>query len=390
MTLYRFLLRRSRRNRLASGCAVAAGFTLLCAACSSASSTSGAATAATGSSTSASASSCVQQADAAVSKATAPVSLPPSTGAVAGSKVAGKTFWWVGLDNGNAIAAPELAGFQAAAAALKVRVVTFDGKGNIATAIQGLSTAIAAKPAGIVIWAIDNAEANTELEQAKADHIPVVSMYELGSLTAPVTPNNTSVGQIRANVSLDYTKCKMQAITFAGVGLTAAQISAAAFTKQTAALCGSCVVHAATYDATDPAGVLPGLTSNLLARYPNTNIIYTSSDAENEYYLSAIKSRGVTSVKLVGQPAIPAGIEAMENGQEIGDVASPSGSFIGWQTMDQLLHMWQNGTSDQYDSTVPIKLITPATLAALSDKSNLFPELNAYQSAFEKRWNIAS
>jgi ABC-type sugar transport system substrate-binding protein len=390
MTLYRFLLRRSRRNRLASGCAVAAGLMLLCAACSSASSTSGTATAASGSSTSASTSNCVQQADAAVSQATAPVSLPPSTGAVTGSKVAGKTFWWVGLDNGNAIAAPELAGFQAAAAALKVRVVTFDGKGNIATAIQGLSTAIAAKPAGIVIWAIDNAEANTELEQAKADHIPVVSMYELGSLTAPVTPNNTSVGQIRADVALAYTKCKMQAITFAGVGLTAAQISAAAFTKQTAALCGSCVVHAATYDATDPAGVLPEQTSNLLARYPNTNIIYTSSDAENEYYLSAIRSHGATSVKLVGQPAIAAGIEAMENGQEIGDVASPSGSFIGWQTMDQLLHMWQNGTSDQYDATVPIKLITPATLAALSNKANLFPELNAYQSAFEKRWNIAS
>jgi ABC-type sugar transport system substrate-binding protein len=323
-----------------------------------------------------------------VSKGTAPLALPAKSPTIPVSKLSGKTVWFVSINSTVTIGADTLTGFKAAAAAAHVKVISINGNQSLGTSLQGLSQAVAAKPDGIVTWAINTAEATVQLKQAKANGTPVVGVYEAGPLTsAGVLSQAGLTGQQEAAAALIATNCQLVATNLYGIGLAtqAAQAQAIdAYIKQTCP--ATCSVRDQLFDESTEATSLPGIVTNLLSRYPKTNVIFTGSDDQVPFMVPAIRSVG-SKVRVVSGGGLPQELQYTEQGAQIADVATPPGQFVGWQIFDQLARVMLGLPPSAYDSTMPSKLFTAQNLKGV-DVNSPFPELNGYQAAFTASWGL--
>jgi ABC-type sugar transport system substrate-binding protein len=382
-------------RRMTAVAVVVAAASLAAAGCSSSGATSSAASGSTAAgsstasgSTTAAQSSCLAAAHSVVSKGTAPLALPAASPTIPVSKLAGKTVWFVSINSTVTIGADTLAGFKAAAAAAHVKVISINGNQSLGTSLQGLTQAVAAKPDGIVTWAINTAEATVQLKQAQANKTPVVGVYEAGPLTsAGVLSQAGLTGQQEAAAALIATNCRLVATDLYGIGLATQQAQAQAidaYIKQTCPT--TCSVRDQLFDESTEATSLQGIVTNLLSRYPTTNAIFTGSDDQVPFMVPAIRSVG-SKVRVVSGGGLPQELQYTEQGVQIADDATPPGQFVGWQIFDQLARVMLGMPPSAYDSTMPVKLFTAQNLKGVNVNSP-FPELNGYQAAFTASWGL--
>jgi ribose transport system substrate-binding protein len=304
------------------------------------------------------------------------------------SKLAGKTVWFVSINSTVAIGADTLSGFKAAATAAHVKVIAFNGNQSLGTSLQGLSEAVAAQPTGIVTWAIDTAEATNQLKQAKANGTPVVGVYEAGPLTsAGVVSQPNVTGQQEAAAALIATNCHLVATNLYGIGLATQLAQAQAIDAYVKKVCPTlCSVRDQLFDESTEATSLDGIVTNLLSRYPKTNMIFTGSDDQVPFIVQAIHSTG-SSVRIASGGGLPQELQYTLQGVQVADSATPSGQFVGWQIFDQLARAILHLPPSSYDSIMPSKLFTAQNLKGVNT-NNPFPELNGYQAAFETSWGL--
>jgi ABC-type sugar transport system substrate-binding protein len=368
------------------GTVVAALALSACGSSGSSSSTAASNGARAASSTTANASSsCAQTAAAKVKAALTPpkMQLPAAFDA---SKVAGKQLWLIAVSAASGQTADMAAGFTEAAKAAGVKAIVFDGKGTPDLMNQGVSSAIAAHAAAIVLLGIEPELVSGPVADAAKAKIPVISM-ENGDLNAPkaagvianLTYDGLTQGALQADYMLANTNCKASLVNFSASGLTGPGLITKGMQQEVKSLCPSC--HFSTTEV-QPADIPTKLTpavENTLQTKPSTNAMLTVTDSMVPFILQGATATGK---KL---PLIGAGgntlAEAQKGSGETADVVSPPLGYLGYLALDAAMKASVGGVAN---IAVPQWIVDKSNWGTTANGP--YANFSGYQSAFKSNW----
>lgn len=306
----------------------------------------------------------------------------------------GKSIIWVATGLPQAVTI--LKGLKAAAATLgwSVKSITYDPT-NPATINSSLESAIAQKPAAIVLNGLLTPQFNTQISKASAAHIPLIPAATPDAAQANVYPVlNTDVmnryaGKILADVLLS----------------DAARSGSAAHVLQLT------VPAVATYLKPEDDGLkaelavkCPDCTRDLLnislpdvfnGNYTHQVVSYLQSHSDIKYIVSdsgqledglagALQQTGITDVKRYGISATNVQINELRNGQPGGWVVQAY-QEQGWVIADQVARVIVGDPTNLWDG-YNLGYVLTATNANRVDPND--PEFPAdYPTQFKKLWN---
>jgi ribose transport system substrate-binding protein len=377
---------------------------LVLAACgsSSSSSSSSAPAASTSSSvaasTTASASGCVASVTKLVSQETAPMPLLLPSTPVDMSKIKGKTIWYISPSQATGYALAVSQALTAAGNAAGVKISIFDGKGEPTLFTQGMSEAVAAKAAGIVLYGINPALVPVGLQAAKAAKIPVLAV-----LTGePAPPNGTIFESINEAVTTgaddmaDYaayaTGCKVNGATSFDSTYPSLVTERNTIKAEFAKICPStCTVQDDPMSLATMATALAPNVESLIERNPKLNTIFATFDQAATYEIPAVQQSGGGKVKIVGTDGLPPNVDAIRKGEaQIADIAYVPPEYLGWLCLDQVARAILGKPTGQNGKpfVMPVQTLDKTNVGTSDTVASLFPKLANYEADFKAKWGL--
>jgi ribose transport system substrate-binding protein len=366
------------------------------AACSSSTSsgTGGATSSSTGSASAAAASSeCVTKATTAANAARAVPPLVMPTGTFDMKSNAGKSVWLI-----DELPIPELVdianGWAAAAKAAGLQAHIDNTTGTVSSWSAGVSQAISAGAAGIVLLGVPWQVVTGPLATAAAKKIPVVQFSDgdqndatPSTIYSHITSDFNLGGEYMADWVLANSNCQAHvAYLSAGTGAGSSGLEVdSGFANQLHALCTSCTLAKSDVDIASLATQLPGATQSLLRRYPDTNYVVSTFDSLVTFIQPSVAQAG-SSAKIVAHDGAAANLQTIsQGGAQAADVALPPPGYQGWLLMDSLGR-----------GMLGLPATNEVIVQRLIDKTNvstsinaLFPDYANYQQDFEKLWGLS-
>lgn len=305
------------------------------------------------------------------------------------SSLKGRSVWVINEDESVPVMAGIEQGVDNAAQVAGMSVKNFDGQGTAALASQGMKTAIAARPAGIVIDSIQAKLIAPELAAAKAAHIPVVSVYEAedvpGTIFGTINLNFQSVGQSAAAEALVTTGCNLNEVFFHTPVYSAQTQMYDEMASTVKSLCPACEPIAEDdYDPTTVATAVAPEALNYVHSHPSLNVLMAGTDDIGEFIAPALANAHST-VKLLSTSGVPADIGYVRSGTQLADVANPNNTATGWAAADQLFRGILGKPAFAGDQ-IASRLITKANVGSAG--SDLFPTYANLENAYKGDWGI--
>lgn len=340
-------------------------------------------------SASASTSQCVKDATAAVATYKKPLPLKLAGTSVDMSKLSGKTFWFISPTQATGYAAAVTKAFAAAGKAAGVKTHLFNGNAQPDLYNQGVDQAVAAKAAGIVLYAINPALVPNALAKAKAAGIPVlgdatgVPTPTDGTLAGTVTVDLRAEGTQMANYALMTAGCKINAAVAYDPNLKALTTQLGAIKATFAKACPStCKVTDLSLNIATMATKLQTQTASLLLRDSSINMAIATFDSAATYMAPAVAK---ANIKLIGTNGLPANLTMIRTtGVQVADVSYPPAEYNGWILVDQLARAALKQPVDQ--TQLPLQLFDKSNIPSSNDFNTLWPNLVGYQLKFTALW----
>lgn len=329
-----------------------------------------------------------------------PITTPPTkitlTDPLSSAPTPGKTFFW--LQCSLPICGQITTGVKAAVAAAGWRyqnlVYSSDDPGS------GLSTAIQRKPAAIGITGIPSAAVKSQLAQAAAAGIPVVTCSP-----GPENPSPTTFQAICNHTTApDGRNLGLWAIKNSGGAANIVSVTIPSYPSLKSTTdglkevigkyCSGCTTDELDVTNDDLAG---GQIATKLVAYlqshPKVNyVLFTFADLEIGV-AQALKAAGMSDrVKLIGDGAGAPQFQAIvAGGIDAAWVAFPP-EYQGWEMMDAALRLVDDGKlpsgyQTQLD-TVPTYIVDNATAARKLAPAYEFPGPVGYQQQFTQLWKV--
>jgi ribose transport system substrate-binding protein len=381
-----------RRLRVTRATAVIAGSlaaVLATAGCSSGGST---ATAAAGGSSGSSA--CVSQAQAKVDAASKAVQFTAPTPSVNMAQASGKSVWYIAPDLSLPFIAAIAKGFTDGANAAGLKPTVFDGKGNVNTFNQGVSSAVAQKADAILLQGINPSLVSGPLGQATAAKTVIVDSLNggpdapnTGGVQAHVTVDYKRGGELMADYALARSGCSGDLVFFTSSIYKVYVDMLDGFNSEISTLCPSCgaatVVDVAP---TDLATKLPTLTTTQLTRHPTAKVFVAAYDGMVQFMSPSIQE-AKSKVVIIGHDGVDSNLQQINKGDtpQVATVSNPPNEAMGWAEIDQIGRLLTGASAIVPD--LPQQLFTKDNTPA--DVTQAFPGYASYQADYKKVWGVS-
>ena len=318
-----------------------------------------------------------------------PVTQPVSKPIPSGSTVAF-------IHSGVPVSVQTLDGFEAAAEVLgwKVRASTFD-QTNPATIITSIESAIAEKPAAIVLSALQTAQYATVIPKAAEAGIPLIPYAQPDPGQEGVYPvANTAVRSTYAAKLLAETLVADAADDSGPAKIV--QLTVSAFksvlgfeddgVKETLAkVCPDCSQELLDINLPDVFnGKYTQQVVSYLQRNPDVHYVVSDSKELADGLPAALNSAGLTGVKIYGFSPGEAQIKELQNGGAGAWVAQPY-EVTGWIVADQVARVLAGDATDLWADEHLSYIITSENAEAADPEGPEFPE--GYEDKFKALWN---
>jgi len=331
-----------------------------------------------------------------VAQATAPGGAwtGPTTGPTA---QAGKLVVFVSTDQRNGGARGVGEGAAEAAKLLGWDFRTLDGQGSVSARSVALNQAIALKPQGIIVGAIDAAEQAPLLEQASQAGIALVGWHASaapGPLASPklftnVTTDPLEVAGVAALYAIADSDGKAGAIIFTDsiykIAIRKSDTMAEAIRQ-----CTTCKLLSVEDTPLGEASArMPQLTTSLLSRFGKSwTYALSVNDLTFDFAAPALEAASVAGN---GYPRnISAGdgsgsaFQRIRNREfQVATVAEPL-QLHGWQIADELNRAFAGAPPSGF--VAPVHLFVNSNIDGDGGKQNGYDPANGYRDAYRKIW----
>jgi len=290
-------------------------------------------------------------------------------------------------------------GVQEAAAAIGWEYRQLDGQGQASARASALTQAIALKPAGIVLGAIDAREQAPLVEQAVAQGIKVIGWHS-GAAPGPIegipgvitniTTDPLEVAKAAGLFAVVDSGGKANAITFTDSIYAIAVAKSDAIAEAITACSGCKMLEAVDTPIADLQNRMGQLTTSLLSKYGDQ---WTYALAINDLYFDfsapSLQSAGIDPAEgyprqiSAGDGSVPA-FQRIRDGQfQAATVAEPL--FLhGWQIVDEFNRAFAGEAPSGF--VAPPHLFTRANIDADGGDKNIFDPGNGYRDQYKKIW----
>jgi ribose transport system substrate-binding protein len=335
-----------------------------------------------------------EKAQAAVKEASAPVRFVAPGDAVEIGRLAGKTISVVTLDASVPFVQAALRGLKEAASAAHVKVEVFDAKGQTNNAEKGIRQAIAAKSAGLIVWAVNFDFVRNGIKAAKAARVPLIGVLNIDAgqpipadSDGEVTVDYRRSGGLLAAYSIATTDGPVHAVyqslptlqTFVAMrdGMVAGFDS---YCPQ------ECSLKVDDFLQADFKAQAQTKTAAALARDPKLNWVFTAIDGIAQFAIPSIEAAGKADKVQVGSiNAVQGNLQFIVDGKvQSVDIGNDNG-WLGWAMLDRMFRAIDG--EQPAVSTVPIKLFDAENLKGknLADEDDLFDDVD-YRGGYQDLW----
>ena len=255
---------------------------------------------------------------------------------------------------------------------------------------DAFAQAVQDDPDGVVTQAADTSAYSQAAKEFAAKHIPVVTSNTSDEVRPPVVANVTDARQvaIAGRITADYVIAqKGTAANVAMFNVPSFSILKAyetAFKTEYLRVCPSCKYTSVPVQAADIGTKVPAQVVSTVQSNPKINYAVMGFGTVSLGVAGALRTAGITNVKIVGEAPAVGNIAALLNGTEDMWVAFPLRG-IGWKSVDALARQFSN-ESAAVDTTAPMpfRILTKSNVSAPA----ALPEVANYQDYFKHLWKV--
>lgn len=264
--------------------------------------------------------------------------------------------------------------------------------GSSADAVQSaLSSITADDPVALLLPAVNLGSVGTSIKKIKQADIPVVGAGVMGGpkqgIDAPINGplNYERQGTILADWAIVTGGGDANIVWYGNPELDFTKVSTEAFTKELKKNCPGCTVRYADIPLSAIGTTAPSRVVSDLQAHPDTDIALFSSLETATGLAPALRSAGITDVKIAGSAPVPANLQDMKNGGIDAAVGLDAG-VLAFTQLDAAVRLatGQPLTDAQKAGEVPLQLITKKDLPA--DVSKGFSAYPDFVQRFSKLW----
>jgi ABC-type sugar transport system substrate-binding protein len=332
----------------------------------------------------------VKEAKAGVDPARAPAKFVVPTANVDMASNKGKTIWYISLTQAIPFIANISNAVKEAGAEAGMKVVVFDGKGDVGTWNQGVDQAVAQGADGIILQGIDPTLVKNGLAKAKAKNIPVIDSFNQNpdevapGIAAHVTTDFTRDGKVMADYVLSKTNCDANVLVFTQSIFHLLVNMNEGIKSEFKRLCPECKLKFVEVDPAKMTTSLGPQTQVALRRDPKVNFIMAAYDGMASLQVPAMQGIG-SKVPIISHDGAPQNLEYVRDGKlQVADLSFPPADYTGWAQVDQIGRAMQGDKPEGI--SVPVQLFDKDNVP--SDVTKAFPSFGDFRSAFKKVWAL--
>lgn len=300
------------------------------------------------------------------------------------------------LSSGVPEAIAYLNGLQAAGKVLgwSVSSMKFDAT-NPATIDSAIASAIAEKPAAIVLDSLDTQQFATEIPAARGAHIPLFPIVSADKAQGGVYPVlRTNVKQtyaaqvltdaLLADAASSHQTAKVLELTVPAFASVLGP-SDAGVKSELAAKCAACTQS--LLDITLPDVLNGNYTQQVvsyLQSHPDINNIISDAGQLGDGLPAALQQAGITTVKDYGFGPTNVQIDELRSGQPGAWISQPEQEG-SWEVADEIARVTVGDATNLWDNEHLSLLVTAANAKDVNANDPEFPA--DYQQLFKKLWN---
>lgn len=317
------------------------------------------------------------------------------------SKLRGKTIWYINLDQ----AIPHLAtignSLSEAAAKAGVKVVQFDGKGQVKEWARGVEQAAAAKADVIVPLAVPLDAISAPLASARKAGVKIVAaLYTDANVPLPkqfrtlaqhqMTEEYTKAGALEAAWIVKDSKGKANVLVMYPPELAVSQYVSTGIRATFAKTCPQCTVAWKKVSVAQWSTALPTLTRTALTGNSKLNYIIPMYDGMANFILPAVHQAGAEKrVKISTFNATKPIMEALKRGDVVGADSGTQGPWEGWALADASFRAIL-GSSPVKNYKIPLRLFTAQNIGKidLGKPEDAWYGAVDFKGSFLKLWGI--
>lgn len=325
-----------------------------------------------------------------------PVPAIPQT-AVDAKALHGKTVWVITVYSSPQISVLT-AGIQEAASAAGLAVRVVNGNDDAETIQQGVTTAIAAKAAAIMVVEVDVQEAAEAGRTAAKAGIPVVAVQvfaEGSTLPTGVVAQTLFPDAVSGKAMGEYVAYQLRNAAHATEILVPTFPASKALTTELQSLlatfrsyCTNCVAKVDRLPYSDISG--PAAASAMsadLARYPKAGWVVAPFDTFALYAVQAIKAAGSPTKVVSVDGAAPNLTYVQRDHIQVADVVEGS-QEEGWAAVDAAMRAILHRVTPNFTELGAVRLVTSSQLknVNVNDQGALMG--TGYKAEFLKLWGV--
>jgi ribose transport system substrate-binding protein len=318
--------------------------------------------------------------------------------------LAGKTVYYVPIDQQVPIFPVVEAGLSQALASVGARLHVCDGGASPATTTACLNQAIADGAAAVVTDSIPFGFAEQGFLSLEKHHIPVLLGDEpsVGAAGTPVTgtdqlafleTNQTRAMSLSADWIISHSGGHADVLV---IEVTDSPLTVQAITQgalaQFSSLCPACTVHTTTI-STANLGSLPSAVSSALLKDRNIGYVFSEFDTDVQAALGGVVQSGFAN-KVIGVSSmgILGSLQMLRSSNFLYEDTGSDGILLGWQYANQAFRMILHQPVLQNED-IPQRVFTrdnvgSLDLTAAGQLSGSWYGTAGFKSAFEKLWGI--
>lgn len=286
---------------------------------------------------------------------------------------------------------------EAAAQLLGWKFSEISNGATAATAVGAFDAALARKPSAILFGGFDPSIFRNEIAKAKAEGIALVSAATSNDQPPGVLAD---VGGV-STVSLDAKVLAAYFVVQSGGEGHAAVFNIAAFPILTAFVdsftssvktwCQKCTTEVVNQQISDIGVNTPANVVATLQRNPAIKWAVFSNGDLAQGVSSAVKTAGLSGIKIVGEVPSQSDLAAIKSGDEDAWVGYPT-AVQGWRIMDVVARYFTKAGltfADATDAPLPAQLITAHNVNSIVVGSDrYYIGVAGYQNQFAKLWHV--
>lgn len=282
---------------------------------------------------------------------------------------------------------------QPAAKTMGVKLVRYDAGSAANTVASAYNAVVAAKPAAVIALAINIDLWKNQLQELRAEHVPVVASGILGTRKYGIKDAQIAEywSHLTGGLMADYVAAKYGAHShvafYANPEISFTALMASSFTRRLAKVCSSCSDRIVQIPVAATGTTAPQMIVSDLQSHPGTNVIAFASDETEEGLPSALQVAGL-HVKTLGSGPDPENLEYVKEGKETAVLAADD-SILSWTLLDQAARGIEKQplSGDEADGVTVIQFLTRRDMKFNpTDGWIAYPN---FAKRFAKLWKVA-